>query len=46
MKPDLYRKYYRINHCKNKHSSFCRRSSHDNWFRGQFTGQSVLNCKT
>jgi len=33
MEEDLHKRHYLINQYKNKHSTFCRRSSHSSWFR-------------
>jgi len=43
MEIDLLKRHHFINHNKNKHSTFCRRSRHKIWFRGHFTEWSTHN---
>jgi len=45
MKPDLHKRHYFINQYKNNHSTLCRRSSHNSWFRGKFA-ERVFTLKT
>jgi len=41
LQPDLHKRQYFINKYNKQHTTFCRRSNHERWFRGQCTGRSI-----